>query len=140
MKNNFDDSIYSEDQIKRFKKENRNYNIKFFFTSILVCLGLFFGWKFITSPPSTTSVCYTWSKATDPYVPYDESGVDGAQWLADNLKTEKDLENIDPDVLSAMRLYDTGAFLEEVDSYERLGLRQFVIDACEKAAPGSTKH
>jgi hypothetical protein len=39
-----------------------------------------------------------------------------------------------------MRLYDTGAFLEEFDSSDRMGLRQFVIDACEKAAPGSTKH
>ena len=85
-------------------------------------------------------MCYTWSKATDEFLPYDETGVDGAQWLADNLKTEKDFENIDPDVLSAMRLYDTGAFLEEVDSYDRMGLRQFVLDACEKASPGSTKH
>ena len=140
MKNNFDDSNFSEDQIKRFKKQNRKDTIKFYLTSILVCLGLFFGWKFFTSPPSTNSVCYTWSKATDEFLPYDETGVDGAQWLADILKTEKDLENIDPDVLSAMKLYDTGAFLEEIDSYDRMGLRQFVIDACEKASPGSTKH
>lgn len=140
MGKNFDDSNFSEDQIKKFNKQNRNATLRFYATLILVCLGLFFGWKFFTGPPSTSSVCYTWSKATDDLLPYDENGVDGAQWLADNIKTEKDLENIDPDVLSAMRLYDTGAFLEEIDSYDRMGLRQFVIDACEKASPGSTKH
>ncbi len=137
---NFDGSNFSEDHIKRFKRQNRNDTIKFYLTSILVCLGLFFGWKFFTSPPSTTDVCYTWSKATDEFLPYDENGIDGAQWLADNIKSEKDLVNIDKEVLEAMRLYDTGAFLEEIDSYDRMGLRQFVIDACEKAAPGSTRH
>jgi hypothetical protein len=77
----------------------------------LIAFGLFFAWNFFSGPPSTESVCYTWSKATDPFLPYDESGVDGA-----------------------------GSFLEELDDGERLGLRQFVIDACEKAAPGSTDH
>jgi hypothetical protein len=106
----------------------------------LIAFGLFFAWNFFSGPPSTESVCYTWSKATDPYLPYDESGVDGAAWLAENLKSEEDLVEIDKEVLSAMRLYDTGSFLEELDDGERLGLRQFVIDACEKAAPGSTDH
>ena len=105
-----------------------------------IAFALNFTWHLFTDSPSTTSVCYTWSKATDPYIQYDENGIDGAQWLADNLKTEKDLENIDPEVLSAMRLFDTGSFLEDVDPAERLGLRQFVLDACEKSEPGSTKH
>ena len=112
-------------------------------TAILVVLVIVagnFAWHFFTDSPSTESVCYTWSKATDDLLPYDETGVDGAKWLEDNLKTEKDLENIDPDVLSAMRLYDTGGFLDEVDSVGRMGIRQFVLDACEKASPGSTKH
>jgi hypothetical protein len=98
-----------------------------------------YGWHFFTDPPSTTDVCYTWSKATDQFL-QDESGIDGGQWLADNLKTEKDLVNIDKDVLSAMRLYDEGAVINEADPYERMGLRTFVLEACEKAAPGSTKH
>ena len=97
-------------------------------------------WHLYTDAPSTASICYAWSKATDPYIGFDEYGLDGAEWLADHVKTEKDLENLDPNVLSAMRLYDNGSFLEDVDNGDRLGLRQFVIDACEKAAPGSTKH
>lgn len=103
-------------------------------------LAINFVWHLFTDSPSTASICYTWSKATDSSLAFDENGVDGAQWLADNVKTAKDLENLDPDVLSAMRLYDTGSFLEDVDNGDRMGLRQFVIDACEKAAPGSTKH
>jgi hypothetical protein len=130
----------SEEAIKSTKATNRWENIKFIAVAIFGLIGAILVYGFFTSPPSTKSVCYTWSKATDPYIQYDENGIDGAQWLADNIKTEKDLENIDPDVLSAMRLYDTGAFLEEFDSSDRMGLRQFVIDACEKAAPGSTKH
>jgi hypothetical protein len=106
----------------------------------VIMLVLNFSWHFVTDSPSTESVCYTWSKATDPFTQGDEYGLDGAQWLADNLKTEKDFENIDPEVLSAMRLYDTGASLEDVDANERFGLKQFVLDACEKSAPGSTKH
>lgn len=139
MKNNYDDSNFSEDQIKRIKKQNRSDTIKFFSTSILVCLGIFFGWKFYTSPPSTTDVCYTWSKATDQFLD-DPNGIDGGKWLQENIKSEKDLVNIDKDVLEAIRLYDTGAIFEEMDPYDRMGLRQFVIDACEKASPGSTKH
>lgn len=107
---------------------------------VLIVLGLNFAWNFVTGPPSTRSVCYTWSKATDPYLPYDETGIDGAAWLEENLKSEEDLIDIDKEVLSAMRLYDTGSFLEDVDNGERLGLRQFVLDACEKAEPGSTDH
>lgn len=106
----------------------------------LLLFGINFAWHFFTDAPSTSSICYTWSKATDPTLAFDEYGVNGAQWLADNVKTEKDLENLDPDVLSAMRLYDNGSFLEDVDNGERMGLRQFVIDACEKASPGSTFH
>jgi hypothetical protein len=112
-------------------------------TLIVIGASIFainFAWHLFTDAPSTASVCYTWSKATDLSLPFDENGIDGAQWLADNIKTEEDLENLDPDVLSAMRLYDTGSFLEDVDNGERMGLRQFVIDACEKAAPGSTDH
>ena len=135
----FDDSNFSEDQIKRFNKQNRNDTIKFYLTSILVCLGIFFGWKFFTSPPSTTDVCYTWSKATDQFL-YDPTGIDGGEWLRENIKSEKDLVNIDKEVLEAMKLYDTGAFLEEIDSYDRMGLRKYVIDTCEKVSPGSTKH
>jgi hypothetical protein len=130
----------SEEAIKSIKATNRWENIKFIGIAIFGLIGAILVYGFFTSPPSTKSVCYTWSKATDPYIQYDENGIDGARWLADNIKTEKDLENIDPDVLSAMKLYDTGAFLEEIDSYERMGLREFVLDACEKAAPGSTKH
>jgi hypothetical protein len=130
----------SEEAIKSIKATNRWENIKFIGIAIFGLIGAILVYGFFTSPPSTKSVCYTWSKATDPYIKYDENGIDGARWLADNIKTEKDLENIDPDVLSAMKLYDTGAFLEEIDSYERMGLREFVLDACEKAAPGSTKH
>ena len=139
MNKNFDDSYFSEDELRRFRKQNRNGTIKFYSISILVCLGIFFGWKFYTSPPSTTDVCYTWSKATDQFLD-DRTGIDGGKWLQENIKSEKDLVNIDKEVLEAMRLYDTGAFLEEIDSYDRMGLRQFVIDACEKASPGSTKH
>lgn len=106
--------------------------------AVIFALGLV--WDFFTSAPSTKSVCYTWSKATDPYLSFDEGGIDGAQWLADNIKTEEDLVNIDKDVLSAMRLYESGSFLDEVDNSERMGLRQYVIDACEKAEPGSTEH
>ena len=130
----------SEEAIKSIKATNRWENIKFIAIAIFGLVGAILVYGFFTSPPSTKSVCYTWSKATDPYIQYDENGIDGARWLADNIKTEKDLENIDPDVLSAMRLYDTGAFLDEVDSFDRMGLRQFVIDACEKVSPGSTKH
>jgi hypothetical protein len=108
------------------------------FAGIVLALG--FIWDFFTAAPSTKSVCYTWSKATDPYLPFDEGGIDGAQWLADNLKTEEDLVSIDKDVLSAMRLYESGSFLDDVDDGDRLGLRQFVIDACEKVEPGSTDH
>ena len=109
---------------------------------IIVAVIVFAGnyaWHFFTDPPSTTDVCYTWSKATDEFL-RDENGIDGAQWLADNLKTEDDLVNIDPDVLSAMRLYDEGAVISDADPYGRMGLRDFVLEACEKAAPGSTKH
>lgn len=112
-------------------------------TLVVIGVSIFainFAWHFFTDAPSTSSICYTWSKATDPTLAYDEYGVDGAQWLADHVKTKKDLENLDPDVLSAMRLYEAGAFLDEVDSGERMGLRQFVIDACEKSSPGSTEH
>lgn len=105
-----------------------------------VGLVLSFAWNIFTDPPSTTDVCYTWSKATDQFLAYSENEIDGAQWLADNLKTEEDLVNIDPDVLSAMKLYDEGYMFEELDPYERNGLRDYVIDACEKSAPGSTKH
>ena len=115
----------------------------FFKAGVVNALVIFSGnyaWHFFTDPPSTTSVCYTWSKATDPLSQFDENGIDGAQWLSDNLKTENDLVNIDPEVLSAMKLYDDGFMFEEIDPYDRQGLRQFVIDACEKAEPGSTKH
>jgi len=107
---------------------------------VLGVIGLVvnFGWHFFTDPPSTLSVCYTWSKATDPLA--DTNGVDGADWLATNLKTEKDLRAINKEVLSAMRLYDTGVVVADSDPYGRHGLRQFVLDACEKASPGSTKH
>ena len=105
-----------------------------------IAFGLNFVVNIFTGPPTTEDVCYTWSKATDPTLSYDETGIDGATWLAEHLKTEKDLVDIDKDVLSAMRLYDTGSFLDDVDGGERMGLRQFVIDACEKAAPGSTDH
>lgn len=97
-------------------------------------------WQFFSSPPSTRSVCYTWAKATDPLTQFDETGIDGAKWLTDNIKSEKDLVNIDPNVLKAMRLYDEGVILDEVDPYERMGLRQYVIDECEKVEPGSTEH
>lgn len=107
---------------------------------VLIVFGLIFAWNFFTGPPSTASVCYTWSKATDPYLPYDEYGIDGAQWLADNIKSEDDLVDIDKAVLNAIKLYETGDFLEDFDSGDRMGLRQFVLDACEKAEPGSTKH
>ncbi len=100
----------------------------------------FASWNFFTAPPSTESVCYTWSKATDPYLPFDENGIDGAQWLEDNIQTNEDLVAIDREVLKAMRLYDKAAFLGDVDPYDRLGLRQLVLDACEEAAPGSTNH
>lgn len=109
------------------------------FLGVLV-FSVNFAWHFFTDAPSTRSVCYTWSKATDPYLPFDETGIDGAAWLEENLKTEEDLVAIDKDVLSAMRLYETGSFLDDVDNGERMGLRQFVIDACEKAEPGSTDH
>lgn len=102
--------------------------------------GLNFAWHLFMDPPSTTSVCYTWSKATDLSLPYDENGIDGAQWLADHLKSEEDLVNIDKNVLQAMKLYDVGLFLEDVSPGERMGLRQYVLDECEKAEPGSTKH
>ncbi len=107
---------------------------------VAVLIGLNLVWDFFTGAPSTNSVCYTWTKATDPYLPFDENGVDGAQWLADNIKSEEDLVNIDKDVLSAMRLYESGSFLDDVDNGDRMGLRQFVLDACEKASPGSTDH
>ena len=115
-----------------------------FFRNLIVLGAIVFAlgfiWDFFTAAPSTNSVCYTWSKATDPFLPYEENGIDGAQWLADNLKTEDDLVNIDKDVLSAMKLYESGSFLQGAGDDDRLGLRQFVIDACEKAAPGSTEH
>jgi hypothetical protein len=101
-------------------------------------LAINFGWHLHTDPPSTRSVCYTWSKATDPLS--DPNGIDGADWLATHLKTEKDLRAINKEVLSAMRLYDTGVVVADSDPYGRHGLRQFVLDACEKASPGSTKH
>ena len=107
---------------------------------IVAAILLVTGWQFLNKPPSTKSVCYTWSKATDYYLnsgAVENSGIDGAQWLADNLKKPEDLVNIDKDVLSAMRLYETGSFLtgQPLDD-----LRQFVLDTCEKAAPGSTKY
>jgi len=114
--------------------------IKNLIVIVLIVVGLIFAWNFFTGPPSTASVCYTWSKATDPMTQFDENGIDGAQWLQDNVKSEEDLVDIDNEVLSAMRLYDEGYIFEEIDPYERQGLRQFVIDACEKAEPGSTKH
>ena len=107
---------------------------------VLIVFGLIFAWNLFTGPPSTASVCYTWSKATDPMTQFDENGIDGAPWLEDNVKSEEDLVDINKEVLSAMRLYDEGYMFEEIDPYERQGLRQFVIDACEKAEPGSTKH
>ena len=105
----------------------------------MIFVGIVLAWDFFTGPPSTTDVCYTWSKATDQYVG-DQSGLDGAQWLEDNIKSEEDLVDIDKDVLAALKLYEQSAFLEDVDPVQRFGLRQYVIDACEKAAPGSTKH
>ncbi len=110
------------------------------FLVVLFSSLIYVAWNFFTAPPSTESVCYTWSKATDPYLPFDESGIDGAEWLEENIQTKEDLVAIDKEVLRAMRLYDKAAFLEDVDPYDRLGLRQFVLDACEKAAPGSTNH
>ena len=114
--------------------------LKYLVLIVILATGLNFAWHFFTDAPSTESVCYTWSKATDPYLPYDENGIDGAQWLSDNIKSEEDLVNIDKGVLSAIKLYETGSFLEDVDAGGRMGLRQFVLDACEKASPGSTKH
>jgi hypothetical protein len=108
---------------------------------IFVGIGILlnFGWHFFTDPPSTANVCYTWSKATDQFIS-DSSGIDGADWLAKNIKSDRDLRAINKDVLSAMKLYDTGNVISGDDPFGRHGLRQFVIDACEKAAPGSTKH
>ena len=106
----------------------------------LIAFGLYFVWNLFTDPPSTNSICYTWSKATDPYLPYDENGIDGAQWLADNVKSAEDLVNLDKDVLDAIKLYESGSFLDEINGGDRMGLREFVLEACEKAAPGSTKH
>jgi hypothetical protein len=99
-----------------------------------------YAWHFFTDAPSTSSICYTWSKATDPYLVYDETGVDGAQWLADNIKTKEDLANLDPDVLEAMNFYEENAKLFDAKTLDGLNIRQYVLDACEKAAPGSTKH
>ena len=113
--------------------------IKTILIVVAVAYAANFAWHLFTDAPSTRDVCYTWSKATDQFL-RDDNGIDGAQWLSDNLKTEKDLENIDPTVLSALRLYDTGIYLEDTDPNERMGLRTFVINACEKAEPGSTKH
>ena len=98
-----------------------------------------YAWHFFTDPPSTASVCYTWSKATDMYL-RDDTGIDGAEWLANNIKTEEDLVNIDPKVLKAMQMYDENMQLFDEVTLEKLGIRQYVIDACEKASPGSTKH
>ena len=117
--------------------------IKTFLQTGLAIVAILIGgnlvWHFLTDPPSTRDVCYTWSKATDEFLD-DPNGIDGAKWLEDNLKSEKDLVNIDKDVLSAMRLYDEGAVISDIDPYGRMGLRDFVLEACEKAEPGSTKH
>jgi hypothetical protein len=129
----------SEEAIKSIKATNRWENIKFIAIALFGVVGVILVYGFFTSPPSTTDVCYTWSKATDPYL-YDPTGLDGAQWLRDNIQSEADLVNIDKDVLSAIRLYEEGSFLEEFDPSERMGLRKFVLDACEKVSPGSTKH
>jgi len=99
-----------------------------------------FAWHLFTDAPSTSSVCYTWSKATDRFLPYDETGIDGAEWLADNIKSEEDLVNIDPDVLEALRFYEENAELFDAETLEDMSIRQYVLDACEKAAPGSTEH
>jgi len=109
-----------------------------FILGVIVIAGAL-AWDFFTSPPSTSDVCYTWSKATDQYLD-DEYGIDGAKWLEENIKSEEDLVDVDKDVLEAIKLYEEGSFLEDVDPVQRFGLRQYVIDACEKAAPGSTKH
>jgi hypothetical protein len=105
---------------------------------LVVALGVA-AWQFFTGPPSTADVCYTWSKATDPYL-NDEFGIDGAQWLRDNIKTEDDLNDLDKNVRSALKLYyDAGPIVAD-DPYDTLQIRKFVLDACEKASPGSTKH
>ena len=106
----------------------------------IAVFGINFVWHFFTDAPSTTSICYAWSKATDSSLAFQEYGIDGSQWLEDNIKSEKDLENLDSDVLSAMRLYDEGQVFDEVDPDQRLGLRDAVIEACEKVSPGSTEH
>ncbi len=97
-------------------------------------------WHFFTDAPPTSSICYTWSKATDPLLVYDETGVDGAQWLADHIKKKEDLANLDPDVLETMKFYEENAKLFDAETLDRMNMRQYVLDACEKAAPGSTKH
>jgi hypothetical protein len=128
-----------KEEIKSIKAINRRENIKLIAIAFFGLVGVILVYDFFTSPPSTKSVCYTWSKATDPYL-YDPDGIDGAQWLRDNIKSEEDLVDIDKDVLTALKLYDEGYFLEDIDGSERFGLRQYVLDACEKASPGSTKH
>jgi hypothetical protein len=108
---------------------------------IIVGLGfaLNFAWHFFTDSPSTTSVCFTFSKATDFLLPEEETS-GAAQWWADNIKTEEDFARVDTEVLNALRLYGTGEFLDDVDPYSRMGLRDNVLEACELAEPGSTEH
>jgi hypothetical protein len=123
-------------------RSNKRHPVFQFFIKVSVFLVVifssFFLWNLFTSAPSTTSICYIFSKATDASIPEEES-INAAQWWEDNIKTQEDLENVDPQVLSALRLYEETNFLDEALP-EGMGLRDFVISTCEEVAPGSTDH
>ena len=54
-----------EEEIKSIKAINRRENIKLIAIAFFGLVGVILVYDFFTSPPSTKSVCYTWSKATD---------------------------------------------------------------------------
>ena len=131
-------SVQSNDGSKNKSSKRTGVFSKIALTLILGFV-LNFVWHLFTDSPSTESVCYTFAKATDSFLP-EEERINSTQWWDDNIKTEQDLERVDAQVLKALELYSTGEILDDVDPDSRMGLRDYVIEECEIAEPGSTEH
>lgn len=114
--------------------------IKFVAIAALIVFVLSSLWNDATQSPSTRSVCSIFAKATDPRLVYDVKSFNASDWWDENIKSIKDLENVDPNVLQALTLYWDTTILRDSGSYLDLELREYVIEECEKSEPGSTKY
>jgi len=114
--------------------------IKFVAIAALIVFVLNWLWTDATQAPSTRSVCSVFAKATDPRLVYDARSLNASDWWNENIKSIKDLENVDPNVFQALTLYGDTTILRDGGSYLDFELREYVIEECEKSEPGSTKY